>query len=75
MLAAIASNLARAAGALASQFHARATTATIGTWLIAVPTQISRSARRLRMHLPRDWPWEHALTQLFDATCGPAAAV
>ncbi len=75
VLAAIAFNLARTAGALASQFHARATTATIRTRLIAVPTQIPRSARGLRMHLPRDWPWEHALTQLFDATCGPAAAV
>ncbi len=75
VLAANAFTLARAAGALTSQFHARATTATIDTRLIAVPTQISRSARRLRIHLPRDWPWEHALTWLFDATCGPAAAV
>ncbi len=40
VLAAIAFNLARTAGALASQFHARATTATIRTRLIAVPTQI-----------------------------------
>jgi hypothetical protein len=39
------------------------------------PIRYPRSARRLRMHLPRDWPWEHAWTQLFDATCGPPAAV
>nr|WP_222271016.1 hypothetical protein [Modestobacter marinus] len=43
VLAAIAFNLTRAAGALASQFHARATTGTIRTQLIAVPTRISRA--------------------------------
>jgi hypothetical protein len=74
VLAAIAFNLTRAAGALASVFHARATTATIRAQLIAVPARIARSARRLRLHLPRDWPWEHAWSQLFDATCGPPVA-
>jgi Transposase DDE domain group 1 len=74
VLAAIAFNLTRAAGALASAFHAKATTGTIRTQLIKVPTRIARSARRLRLHLPRDWPWERAWTQLFDATCGPPAA-
>jgi hypothetical protein len=74
VLAAIAFNLTRAAGALASTFHAKATTGTIRAQLIAVPARIARSARRLRLHLPRDWPWETAWTQLFDATCGPPAA-
>jgi hypothetical protein len=75
VLAAIAFNLTRAAGALASTFHARATTATIRTQLIAVPARIARSARRLRLHLPRDWPWQTAWAQLFHATCGrPVAA-
>ena len=74
VLAAIAFNLTRAAGALASTFHARATTGTIRAQLIAVPARIARSARRLRLHLPRDWPWKTAWTQLFDATCGPPAA-
>src|SRR3954468_18951142 len=71
VLAAIAFNLTRAAGALASTFHAKATTATIRAQLIAVPARIARSARRLRLHLPRDWPWENAWTQLFTSTCGP----
>jgi hypothetical protein len=71
VLAAIAFNLTRAAGALASSFHAKATIATIRTQLIAVPARLARSARRLRLHLPRDWPWCTAWTQLFDATCGP----
>jgi hypothetical protein len=74
VLAAIAFNLTRAAGALASTFHGKATTATIRAQLIAVPARLARSARRLRLHLPRDWPWETAWTQLFDATCGPPAA-
>jgi hypothetical protein len=52
VLAAIAFNLTRAAGALASVFHARATTATIRAQLIAVPARLARSARRLRLHLP-----------------------
>jgi hypothetical protein len=74
VLAAIAFNLTRAAGALASNFHAKATTATIRTQLIAVPVRLARSARRLRLHLPRDWPWRTAWTELFDATCGPPTA-
>src|SRR4051794_34735653 len=74
VLAAIAFHLTRAAGALASTFHGKATTGTIRTQLINVPARIARSARRLRLHLPRDWPWEQAWTELFDATCGPPAA-
>ena len=71
VLAAIAFNLTRAAGTLASKFHAKATTATIRTQLIAVPARIARSARRLRLHLPRRWPWEHAWQAMFTAAHGP----
>ncbi len=71
VLAAIAFNLTRAAGALASAFHARATTGTIRTQLINVPARLARSARKLRLRLPKHWPWEPAWTQLFDATLGP----
>jgi hypothetical protein len=74
VLATIAFDLTRAAGALASGFHAKATTGTIRAQLVAVPARIARSARRLRLHLPRDWPWQTAWTQLFDATLGPPAA-
>jgi hypothetical protein len=75
VLAAIAFNLTRAAGALASTFHAKATTATIRAQLIAVPVRLARSARRLRLHLPRDWPWRTAWTELFLAACGPPTAL
>jgi Transposase DDE domain group 1 len=74
VLAAIAFHLTRAAGALASTFHAKATTATLRTHLISVPARLARSGRRLRLHLPRDWPWQTAWARLFDATCGPPAA-
>ena len=73
VLAAISFNLTRAAGTLASPFHARATTATIRTHLIAVPARIARSARRLRLHLPERWPWEHPWQAMFTATGGPPA--
>jgi len=74
VLAAISFNLTRAAGTLASRFHARATTATIRTHLIAVPARIARSARRLRLHLPERWPWETAWQAMFTAAAGPPTA-
>jgi hypothetical protein len=74
VLATVAFNLTRAAGALPSAFYAKATTGTIRARLINVPARLARSARRLRLHLPRDWPWETAWSQLFDATCGPPVA-
>jgi hypothetical protein len=51
VMAAIAFNLTRAAGTVASVFHAKATTATIRRQLIAVPGRLARSARRLVIHL------------------------
>lgn len=63
--AAIAHNLTRAAGALASTFHARARTGTIRAQLISTPARLARSAHRLVLHLPRDWPWQPALDELF----------
>jgi hypothetical protein len=63
--AAIAHNLTRAAGALASAFHARARTGTIRAQLIHTPARLGCSAHRLVLHLPRDWPWEPGLDDLF----------
>lgn len=66
--AAMAFNLTRAAGTLASAFHAKATTGTIRAQLINVPARLARSARRLRLHLPTAWPYEHAFTHLLAST-------
>jgi hypothetical protein len=70
---AIAHNLLRAAGSIAGTFHARATTATLRNHLIHVPGRIARSARRLTLHLPDRWPWQHAFTDLSDAVRPPPA--
>jgi hypothetical protein len=67
VLWALAHNLTRAAGALASMFHARATTATIRAHLINVPARIARRARRIRLHLPERWPWQAAWQDLHTA--------
>ena len=68
--AAMAFNLTRAAGALASVFHAKATTGTIRAQLINVPARLARSARRLTLHLPAGWPWQQAW-QRMHAGIGP----
>lgn len=67
-LAAITHNLTRAAGCLASTRHARARTGTLRRHLIHIPARITRSARKITLHLPRDWPWADSWTGLFTAT-------
>jgi hypothetical protein len=69
-LAAIAFNLTRAAGALASRFHAKASTATIRRQLFNVPARPVRSARRVRLRLPANWPWTADWLELFTAATG-----
>jgi DDE family transposase len=71
-LAALAFNLTRAAGTLASRFHARARTGTIRRHLITVPARITRSARRIRLRLPTTWPWAPAWHTLFTASHAPS---
>ncbi len=72
--AAIAFNLTRTAGVLASAFHAKATTGTIRAQLINVPGRLARSARRLTLHLPGRWPWQNEWEQLLAGTAPPTAA-
>jgi len=72
--AAIAFNLTRTAGTLASTFHAKATTGTIRAQLITVPARLARSARQLTLHLPVDWPWQNAWQQLATASHSPPLA-
>jgi hypothetical protein len=67
VLAVIAFNLTRAAAALTGPALAKARTATIRRTLITVPARIASSARRLTLHLPRDWPWESAWNTLFGS--------
>ena len=69
--ATMAFNLTRAAGTLASPFHARATTSTIRAQLINVPARLAKSSRRLTLHLPKTWPWEHGWQRLLATATGP----
>jgi hypothetical protein len=65
--AAIAFNLTRALGVLAGCTLTRATTATIRTRIINLPARIARSARRLRLRLPRDSTWQPHWQRLWTA--------
>ncbi|MHB1065088.1 MAG: IS1380 family transposase [Georgenia sp.] len=66
--AVMAFNLTRAAATLTTApALIRATTATIRRKLINVPARIATSARRLRLHLPTNWPWEQAWSALYKA--------
>jgi hypothetical protein len=66
VLAVMAFNLTRAAATITGPALAASRTATIRRTLISVPARIASSARRLTLHLPRDWPWETAWNMLFD---------
>jgi len=71
VLAVLAFNLTRAAATLTGPQLARATTATIRRTLVSVPARAASSARRLRLHLPTNWPWQQAWKRLFATVCGP----
>ena len=73
--AAITHNLTRAAGALASPFHAKARGTTIRSHLIAVAARIARHGRGgITVHLPDGWHREQDWLNLFRAACGPPRA-
>jgi hypothetical protein len=74
-IAAMAHNLVRAAGALASLPFAKARAATIRRDLIAVAARTARHGRgHLALHLPEGWHREQEWRNLWDAACGPPAA-
>jgi hypothetical protein len=72
--AAIACNLLRAAGALASLAYARARGATLRRDLINVAARTARSGRgHITLYLPEGWHRETEWMTLFQAACGPPA--
>ena len=76
VLAVMAFNLTRAAAALTEQPRlAKATTATVRRTLVTIPARVATSARRLTLHLPRAWPWQHAWSLLFERVNAPPATV
>lgn len=72
--AAIAYNLARAAGILAAGRFTRAKMRTLRTKLILVPARVASSARKTKLHLPRNWPWADAWQRLFTTVHAPPQA-
>jgi len=73
--AAIAHNLLRAAGSLASFAYGKARGATIRRDLIDVAARTARHGRgHITLHLPAGWHREHEWMTLFAAACGPPAA-
>jgi hypothetical protein len=74
-IAAMAHNLVRAAGTLASLPFAKARGTTIRRDLIAVAARTARHGRgHLILHLPEGWHREQEWLNLWDAACGPPAA-
>ena len=72
--AAIAHNLLRAAGSLASLACAKARASTLRRDLIGVAARIARHGRgEITLHLPRDWHRETEWMNLFENACGPPA--
>jgi hypothetical protein len=72
--AAIAHNLLRAAGALASLAYARARGATLRRDLIDVAARTARHGRgHITLHLPDGWHREQDWMNLFEAATGPPA--
>jgi Transposase DDE domain group 1 len=73
--AAIAHNLLRAAGSLASLAYGKARGATIRRDLIDVAARTARHGHgHITLHLPEGWHREHEWMTLFTAACGPPAA-
>jgi hypothetical protein len=73
--AAIAHNLLRAAGSLASLACARARAATLRRGLIDVAARTARHGRgHVTLHLPDGWHRQTEWTSLFENACGPPAA-
>jgi Transposase DDE domain group 1 len=75
MLAAIAHNLLRAAGSLASAAYGKARGATIRRDLIDVAARTARHGRgQITLHLPEGWHREHEWLNLFAAARYPPPA-
>lgn len=75
--AAIAHNLLRATGTIASGAHTKARGATLRRKIVNIPARFVRPQRKPTLHLPRRWPWLDAWLQLWRTIIGysPPAAL
>src|SRR5699024_8913629 len=70
-LAAITHNLLRAAAGLIGGRMSKVRVQTLRTRIISVPARIAHRARRLILHLPRQWPWAKDFARLWQAALSP----
>jgi hypothetical protein len=68
LCAAIAHNLLRAAGSLASPVLGKARGSTLRRKIVAGPARLARPQRKPVLHLPAHWPWATAWQRLWHAT-------
>lgn len=68
-LSVLAFNISRAAAHATGRSRARM--ATIRQQVVQVPARSARRSRRLRLHLPRNWPWQEGWKRLWDLATGP----
>lgn len=68
LCAAIAHNLLRAAGTLASPVLSKARGSTLRRTIISVPARFARPQRKPTLHLPTHWPWSAAWQNLWHTT-------
>jgi hypothetical protein len=67
----LAFNLVRATAVAADMAKAR--WASLRKKIIKIPARIATTARRLDLHLPRDWPWATQCDALWATVTGPPA--
>ncbi len=66
VLAALAHNLLRWVAALGLAIEGPVVAKTIRRRFLALPGRLTQSGRRLRLHLPRRWPWREAFLAAID---------
>ncbi|MHB8339699.1 MAG: transposase, partial [Mycobacteriales bacterium] len=74
LCAAIAHNLMRAAGRLASPELGKARGATLRRQVVTVPARLARPQRRTTLHLPTHWPWASGWRRLWQQVFTPGLA-
>jgi hypothetical protein len=75
VIACLAHNLSRWVGQLGIEDETWRAARTIRRWLIALPGRLTRTARRLTLHLPARWPWRDAFAEALERIRAlPAAA-
>ena len=72
MIACLAHNLSRWVGQLGLEDETWRTARTIRRRLIALPGRLTRTARRITLHLPARWPWRDAFVEALEQDQGAA---